>query len=185
MNKASAGKMAGAFYIMKKIETDRLEFVLYGENEYEDFVRLFTDDEVMKYVDKGVLSREAADALWNKLTKEFYPAGINTIWAVLTKDGGHFIANAAIRPRPSKRDETEISYMLMPGEWGKGYATEIAQRLVEYGFDELKLTTVFATVDTENVPSIRVLQKCGMEKIRSEYDDLGEFYLYGVKKKAS
>jgi ribosomal-protein-alanine N-acetyltransferase len=167
---------------MKNIETERLIFAHYDEDMYEDFIHLFTDEDVMKYVDKGVLSRDAADALWHRLTREFYPRGIKTIWAVLARENGRFIANASIRPRPEKKDETEIGYMLMQAEWGKGYATEIARRLIKLGFDELHLKTVYATVDVENESSIKVLEKCGMEIIRVEYDELGKFYVYGVRK---
>ncbi len=163
-------------------ETERLKFVLYEENLYEDFARLFTDEEVMKYVDKGVLSREAVDALWRRLVDEFYPKGIKTIWAVLAKEDGRFIANASIRPRPEYRHEMEIGYVLAKNEWGKGYATEIAMRLVAYGFDELKLGAVYATVDTGNEASKRVLEKCGMNMVRTEYDEQGKFYVYGVKR---
>ena len=163
------------------IETERLKFKLYDEENYDDFIRLFTDEAVMKHVDKGVLSKEAADALWHRLTKEFYPGGIKTIWAVLAKSDGRFIGNASIRPRPSHKNETEVGYMLMPGEWGKGYATEIARRLIEFGFNELGLKNVYATVDIENENSIRVPEKCGMKKVRSEYDELGEFYVFGIQ----
>jgi RimJ/RimL family protein N-acetyltransferase len=167
---------------MKKIETERLRFVHYDEALYEDFIRLFTNEDVMRYVDKGVLSRAATDALWHRLTKEFYPQGIKTIWAVTAKDDGRFIGNASIRPRPSQKNETEAGYMLMPAEWGKGYATEIARRLIAYGFDELGLKKVFATVDVRNESSIHVLEKCGMNLMRSEYDEPGECYLYVTKK---
>jgi [ribosomal protein S5]-alanine N-acetyltransferase len=165
---------------MKILETERLRFVHYDEDLYEDFIRLFTNEDVMKFVDKGVLSRAAADALWHRLTKEFYPQGIKTIWAVTAKDDGRFIGNASLRPRPSENYQTEAGYMLMPAEWGKGFATEIAQRLIKFGFDELDLHAVYATVDVENKNSIRVLEKCGMVWIRTEYDKLGNYYLYGV-----
>ncbi|HEV7642480.1 MAG TPA: GNAT family N-acetyltransferase [Pyrinomonadaceae bacterium] len=167
---------------MEKFETEKLIFTLYSEKLRGDFTRLFTDEEVMKYVDKGVLSREAVDALWRRLVDEFYPKGIKTIWAVLAKEDGRFIANASIRPRPEYKHETEIGYVLAKNEWGKGYATEIAMRLVAYGFEELKLKTVYATVDTGNEASKRVLEKCGMSVVRTEYDEQGKFYVYGIKR---
>jgi RimJ/RimL family protein N-acetyltransferase len=167
---------------MKIFETERLEFTLYDESLYADFVSLFTNGEVMKYVDTGMLSQEAADALWHRLVKEFYPTGVKTIWAVVAKTDGRFIGNASIRPRPTHKNETEIGYMLMPVEWGKGYATEIARALVRFGFDELKLGTVYATVDIENTDSIHVLEKCGMTQMRIEYDEFGPFYVYNVSK---
>lgn len=167
---------------MKVFETERLIFTLYSEELRADFTRLFTDEEVMKYVDKGVLSREAVDALWRRLVDEFYPQGIKTIWAVLAKEDGRFIANASIRPRPEYKHEMEIGYVLAQNEWGKGFATEIALRLVAYGFDELKLSAVYATVDTGNEASKRVLEKCGMNVVRTEYDEQGKFYVYGIRR---
>jgi RimJ/RimL family protein N-acetyltransferase len=162
--------------------TERLYFVHYDDDHYRSFVDLFTNEDVMKFVDQGVLSTEAADALWKRLTLEFYPNGIKTIWAVIAKKDGRFLGNASIRPRPENSQETEIGYMLMPAEWGKGFATEIARALVRFGYDELGLKTVYATVDVENDDSIRVLEKCGMTQLRIEYDELGPFYLYGIDK---
>jgi ribosomal-protein-alanine N-acetyltransferase len=167
---------------MEKFETDRAIFTLYEENLREDFMRLFTDETVMRYVDKGVLSREAAGALWQRLTQGFYPRGIATIWAVLAKEDSRFIGHASIRPRPENKFETEIGYILAQDEWGKGYATEIAAKLIEIGFNELDLGAVYATVDTGNDRSIRVLEKCGMNVVRTEYNEAGKFYLYGVKR---
>ncbi len=167
---------------MKNPETERLIFKLYDESTFEDFVSLFTDDAVMRYVDRGVLSEAAARALWQKLTHEFYPSGIKTIWAVISKRDSRFIANASIRPRPENKNEVELGYVLPKTEWGNGYATEIAQKLIEIGFDDLKLDAVYATVDTDNEASIKVLEKCGMKMVRSEYDDLGKFYVYKVNK---
>jgi RimJ/RimL family protein N-acetyltransferase len=162
------------------METERLMLRLYKETDKEDLLRLFTDEAVMKYVDTGVFSQEKAEAIWLKLINEFYPKSINTIYGVFDKFDGHYIGHAAIRPRPTKNEEWEISYMLRTEEWGKGFATEIAQKLVEFGFDELKLNSVYATVDTDNYASIHVLEKIGLKHIRDEYDEQGKFYLYGI-----
>lgn len=167
---------------MENLETERLIFTLYDESLYEDFIRLFTDEAVMEYVDRGVLSKEATDVLWRRLMDELYPGGVKTIWAVLAKEDSRFVGYANIRPRPENKNETEIGYILRQAEWGKGYATEIAGRLIEFGFNELKLNTVYATVDTGNENSIKVLEKCGMNLVRTEYDEQGKFYVYGVKR---
>ena len=46
--------------------------------------------------------------------------------------------------------------------WRKGYAAEMAIRLIEYGFDELGLHRISADVAIENEASKRVLDKIGM-----------------------
>lgn len=166
---------------MSRIESERLAFSLYTERDKADFIDLLTDPDVMKYVDHGVLTTEQAESLWTKLMKEMYPKGVDTIWAVFAKDDGRFVGNASLRPRPEKQSEWEIGYYLKPGEWGKGFATEIANRLVQYGFAELNFREIFATVDTENEASRRVLEKAGMKLYRQEFDEQGVFCVYRIE----
>lgn len=169
-------------FFMSKIETERLILRLYDENDKADFIATFTDEDVMKYVDTGVLNIEKAEALWNKLIDDFYPKGIDTIFAVFTKTGSKYIGQGWIRPRPTKKEDWEIGYVLQKNAWGKGFATEIARSLVEFGFTELNLPEVFATIDENNFDSIKVAEKAGMNFLRYEYDDEGRFSVYSVKK---
>jgi len=46
--------------------------------------------------------------------------------------------------------------------WSKGYAAEMAIRLIEFGFDEIGLHRISADVAIENETSKRVLEKIGM-----------------------
>jgi RimJ/RimL family protein N-acetyltransferase len=102
----------------------------------------------------------------------------------LTKDDLEYVGHAGIYPRPTKNEDWEVVYFLCRNAWGKGYATEIARRLVEYGFDEIKLPEVFATVDNDHSASIRVLEKAGMNFLRYESDEDGSFSVYSVKAKS-
>lgn len=58
--------------------------------------------------------------------------------------------------------EGEIGYIVHPDYWGKGYATEVATLLINFGFDTLSLHRIFATCDPRNVGSSKVLGKVGM-----------------------
>ncbi len=58
--------------------------------------------------------------------------------------------------------EGEISYIIHPELWGRGYATEVARLLLRFGFAALGLHRIFATCDPRNVASARVLEKAGM-----------------------
>ncbi len=167
---------------MNKIESERLIFKSYKKDEIENFRSLVTNKIIMKYVGNGVLSQEKAIELWNKLIEEFYPQGVNTIWSVFAKADSRYIGHAAIRPRTTKKEDWEISYMLRKEDWGKGLATEIAKRLIEYGFKELDLPEIFATVDDENLASHKVLEKSGMNFKEFEYDDDGRFSVFSIIK---
>nr|WP_321484970.1 GNAT family protein [uncultured Draconibacterium sp.] len=102
------------------------------------------------------------------------------MWKVLLKDSGAFIGVAGFSLSNNKFKLGEIYYKLDPAYWGKGYATELAKRLVLLGFDTFYLHKVEAGVATENIKSVKVLEKIGMTReglrrkilpIRGEWKD--------------
>jgi [ribosomal protein S5]-alanine N-acetyltransferase len=167
------------------METERLILRLYDENEKSLLTELFTDEDVMKHVDTGVMTIEKAEALWKKLIEDFYPKGKDTIYAVFAKTDGRYIGHASIRPRPEKTEDWEIGYILRKEEWGKGFATEIAARLIKFGFENLNLPEVFATIDDDNLGSIKTAEKAGMSFSHYEYDEQGRFSVYSTESQNS
>lgn len=163
------------------METERLVLKLYEPENKNDFINLTTDETVMKHVDLGVFTIEKAENLWKKLIEDFYPNGKNTIYAVFAKDDSRYIGHAAIRPRPTKPEDWEISYILRKEEWSKGFATEIAKRLIRFGFEELNLPEVFATIDVANLNSMKVVEKAGMICLHRVFDEYGDYFVYSIK----
>ena len=166
------------------METERLNIRLYREDEKQYVIDLFTDQEVMRYVDNGVMTNESAEALWKKLIEDFYPNGKTTIYGVFAKDGEKYVGHCSIRPRPTKTEDWEIGYILEKNSWGKGFATEISSELIRFGFEELELPEIFATIDEDNLNSVKVAEKCGMSFNRFEYDEQGRFLVYSIKAKS-
>lgn len=71
----------------------------------------------------------------------------------------------------------EIGYMLLPQYWGRGYATQIAHKLLAAGFTDMGLSRMFACCNAHNAASERVMQKCGM---RLESVGVGARYKNGT-----
>ncbi len=69
------------------------------------------------------------------------------------------VANLAITGEASTG---ELAYVLSRESWGHGYATEVARRLIVFGFDELGLRRITAMCHPDNFASARVLEKAGM-----------------------
>ncbi len=166
---------------MATLKTERLVFRPYKNTDKSHFIALFTDAGVMKYVGDGVLSEKQAELFWHKLFEQLYPQNFN-IWAIFAKESAEYIGHAGIYPRPTKREDWEFVYLLKRTAWGKGYATEIARRIIEYGFAELNLIEVFTSVDDENAASIRVMEKAGMKFNRFEFDEDGSFSVFSIEK---
>ena len=172
-------KIASAFLFM---ETERLFLKFYVATDKADLVALFTDAAVMKHVGEGVLTKAQAEIWWQKLFEKLYPQGFK-IWAIFTKEDSSYIGHAGIYPRQTKMEDWEFVYFLCRDAWGKGFATEIARRIIEYSFEELNLPEVFATVDDDHSASIRVLEKAGMKFERFEFDDDGRFSVYSIRRR--
>ena len=83
-------------------------------------------------------------------------------WAVRTKQDDTFVGEAGMSLYAPRYRCGNIFYNLMPACWGQGYATEVARAVVQFGFDTLHLHRVEAGAATENVASVRVLEKIGM-----------------------
>ncbi|MFC2126044.1 GNAT family N-acetyltransferase [Bacteroidota bacterium] len=83
-------------------------------------------------------------------------------WKILIRENDEFAGIAGMNLSANKFKLGEIYYKLLPAFWGQGYATEVSKTLIRSGFDDFHLHKVEAGVATENLASIRVLEKCGM-----------------------
>lgn len=71
-----------------------------------------------------------------------------------------------------------VGYYVLPDYWSNGYASEAAQLLVSYAFDELNAHRVEASVQADNPASKRVLEKLGFQQEgtkRDAYYKQGEY----------
>lgn len=84
--------------------------------------------------------------------------------ALVFKDGGELIGNCGIRRTSAAAHEADIGYEFSPEHWGHGYATEAAKAMLAFGFNTLGLHRVWAECVADNIGSIRVLEKIGMQQ---------------------
>ena len=74
----------------------------------------------------------------------------------------------------------ELGWTLARSSWGKGYATEGAQRALEYAFTEMDRDHVISLIDPANVASVKVAERLG-EKVEGETEVMGHHVLiYGI-----
>ena len=57
----------------------------------------------------------------------------------------------------------ELGYVLAKPYWGQGYATEAAAAVIQFGFSKLGLQVIEANAFPENIASLRVMSKLGMQ----------------------
>jgi RimJ/RimL family protein N-acetyltransferase len=76
-----------------------------------------------------------------------------------------------VGPEGLNSTEFGLYWAVAPAHQRRGYATEAARALVDYGFGQLRLNRIVATTRYENVASIGVMRRLGM---RIERNPSGE-----------
>jgi len=145
------------------LETLRLEFRPFDGGDFDELYRLDSDARVMKYIADGKpAAREAVAKRLQRFLR--YPVLYPDLgaWRASRRDNGAYIGWFALN-YAGKTADVEVGYRLLPAAWGRGFATEGARALVDYGFDDLGLHRIIGVTHPGNKASQRVLQKVGLE----------------------
>jgi RimJ/RimL family protein N-acetyltransferase len=76
--------------------------------------------------------------------------------------------------------EMGLYYAFSPTHQRKGYATEAAQALVDYAFQQLQLRRIVATTSFDNAGSISVMAKLGMRIERNTHGNPPYLQVVGI-----
>lgn len=127
-------------------------------------LQLNSDPEVLKYLHEPMLQDE--EHAREILTNIILPQYNNNLgrWAVHLKVNNEFIGWCGLKHRP-ELNEIDLGYRFMKKYWGQGYATEAAAHTLQYAFETLHLETITGRAHIENIASLTVLEKIGMQCI--------------------
>lgn len=152
---------------MQTLQTKRTILRRFQLSDLNNMIRLESDPDVMKFTPsripqtlektearlKSLIEREAAHA----------PLGV---WAVELKGTADFVGWFMLIK--NEFDVPELGYMIVQDQWGKGFATEVASRLIEYATNDFKFSIISAVTDHDNLTSIHILEKLGFRKVSSK-----------------
>lgn len=97
--------------------------------------------------------------------EESWAEGDSFTWTIETRDADEFVGRISIRTEPGI-GAWSIGFWIHPSVQGRGYATEAAKAIVEFGFAHLDARIITAAHATWNEASGRVLRHTGMRKVR-------------------
>lgn len=76
-------------------------------------------------------------------------------------DGEELVGTCGLLDIDATHGRAELGYGVSVARWGRGIAKEAACAILDWGFRELALRRVAASVDPDNAASIRVLESLG------------------------
>jgi RimJ/RimL family protein N-acetyltransferase len=89
-----------------------------------------------------------------------WEAGSEYQWIVLERSSGECVGSIACRP---KGHAVDFGYFLGRNYWGRGMARDAASTLIAWLFTQPEILRIWATVDTENIRSRRLLERLGLQ----------------------
>lgn len=169
--------------------TDRLVLRPPSPGDLTDLIGLGSDPDVMRYIGQGHPQTATQAGFWlecmladarHGFPNPASPIGLPGWLVVIERDTQAFVGMGALAMLPPHHIAligedlcgepcVEVGYRFSPVYWGKGYASEVAASLVQYGFDRIGLSQIVGIADVRNLASNRVLEKAGLE-LRKTYE---------------
>jgi RimJ/RimL family protein N-acetyltransferase len=173
----------------KTIETDRLVIRTFTLDDLPVIHRILdqTFGDGSQVDDKAALEQRRSWLQWSMLNQEWLPQLHQPPYgdrAIILKATGQLIGSVGYSPQldpyeqipelanassPGSFNTTEFGlfWVIAPTHQRQGYATEAAQAMIDYGFQELRLKRIIATTEYANIASQGVMQKVGMTLTRN------------------
>nr|WP_315252564.1 GNAT family N-acetyltransferase [uncultured Flavobacterium sp.] len=147
------------------LKTERLLLRQVTVSDADVILALRSNDEVMKYIPRPYLKNKEDALELIAMFDDKIENGIGINWGITFLDKPKeiigIIGHYRIKPEHYR---AEVGYMLFPEYNGKGIVSEALQKVIDYGFNEMKLHSIEAILDPENKGSERVLLKNGFVK---------------------
>ncbi len=144
------------------LETPRLILREMSLADLDFVAAMLADPEVMRYYPK-CYSREEAGT-WVERQANRYARHGHGLWLVLDKASGHPVGQVGLLiQQVHGAEEKEVGYLIHRPFWRRGFAAESARACRDYAFEVLSRQRVVALIRPENVPSLGVALKLGMQ----------------------
>ncbi|EDQ02257.1 GNAT family N-acetyltransferase [Shewanella benthica] len=182
---------------MRIPDTDRLEFHFMTRKDAEALFELDQDEDVMLYINGGHMTtmediRQISIPRLESYANEDEGWGI---WKVTAKPSDTLEAHLylgwiLVRPMDFFNDEPEwdnleLGWRFKQVAWGKGYASEAAKAVMDVVTAPDKINKASAIAFEENLGSIKIMEKLGMNFLKKgiHKDPLGDLELVYYEKR--
>ncbi len=138
--------------------TKRLEVRSFNLQDEALFFDMMGNENVRNPIPKKTLNAiESKEKLISFIRSEIEEE--NKVWAVVMAENKELIGLAGFVNNNKDGMANELAYMFRESAWGKGFGAEIAEGLVNHGFQVLGFEEIRADVSIKNIGSVKILDK--------------------------
>ena len=146
------------------LETEQLLFRKITLEDTQDLFAIRSDINVVKYLgrDRIMDTHEVIDNI--KILEEALKNGEGIRWGITMKPSNKIIGSIGFWKLNKPHFRAEIGYDLHPDFWNRGIMTKAIKAVTEFGFKKMKLHSIEANTDKDNMATHKVLIKNGFVK---------------------
>lgn len=156
------------------LETDRLIVRELSTDDWPAMETMMLDPRITRFMHLQTWETPEGRRAWFEWTvaNQTERVGGNYNWAFVTKDTKDLVGWIGIGDSDRKELEGDrsVGFMVDPRFWRQGFMTEALTAVLDHEFNVLGVSRVIATCEVENVASARVMEKAGMQFLRTMYD---------------
>lgn len=163
------------------METERLYIKKLDKDDYAEYYQQQKDPFLTAYFggprdEKGI--KHFFNLMLNHQQHYGFSAGL-----VFLKETHKVIGRAGLVHLDFKPvEDVELGYFIFESYCGKGYATELGEALIQYAFDTLGVSRVYATIDPKNAASTKVAEKLNFTfQKQATYETLNKIVNFYVR----
>lgn len=157
------------------VETDRLTLRRYVESDYDDLLKLQSNDDVTRFLlYESKTPEQVRESLAGRLADVPMDAdGQALTVAVILRDTGQHVGEVTLFLVNTEHRLGELGFVFHPDFHGHGYAAEASVELLRLGFEQLGLHRIIGRLDARNTGSAKLLERLGLRReahfIRNEF----------------
>ena len=159
------------WYIMN---TDRCRIRETKPEDVEAFYRIYSDPSITKYMENLYPEKEEEKQYIREYIDKIYTYYGYGIWTVIEHQSGEIIGRAGFSNREGFEDP-ELGFIIGTPWQRKGYAMEVCQGVLRYGWTALDFSQVQVLVAPGNIPSLRLCEKLGFRYEKNVILKEGEY----------
>lgn len=156
------------------LRTERLILRPFAASDWEAVNTFLSDPEVTRWMHFSRYSEADRRRWFDWCLQNNEDAGRDADnWAILLAHADSEVIGwlgIGASSSPSVPGERSFGYALARAQWGRGSMTEALRAVLDHEFSCRRVPRITATVETENVASARVMEKVGMTRVKTVYD---------------
>jgi ribosomal-protein-alanine N-acetyltransferase len=143
-----------------QLTTHRLVMHPISDSDFSELHSILTEPGVRRYLCDDVIIPESQTRDFISRSRELFAAEGGGLWGVRRKPEPDLLGCVGFWHfhEPAR---LELLFAMSERVWRRGYAREAAQRMIEYGREQLGMRSILASTDTPNTASIGLLEKLG------------------------